>query len=194
MQHLLRREAQQVACRGGGGERAGRAGGVEGLVVRAAEKLADANADLVAGDRRGDQLATRSAERLCGGERGREHDRGRMEHRAVVHIVLLGDVRGGGVHHRGEERCRAAARDQHFAGATGGAHLAREALDGFDRADALAGQGRAEPVEQQVFSAAHHRVRDPLETQLGGEGGERLRRVVHQTAFAARNAAMSCAA
>ena len=45
---------------GGSGQRAGGAGRVEDLVVRAPEELADADADFVAGDRGGQQVAARS--------------------------------------------------------------------------------------------------------------------------------------
>ena len=91
---------QQVADRGRRGQRAGRAGGVEHLVVRAAEEFADADADLVARDARGQQLLAAGAQRLGDGDRGGKHHRRRMEHGAVVHVVLLGEVRGGVRHGR----------------------------------------------------------------------------------------------
>ena len=50
-----------MADRRRGGERAGGAGRVEDLVVRAAEELADADADLVAGDRSPPAIAARCA-------------------------------------------------------------------------------------------------------------------------------------
>jgi hypothetical protein len=108
----------------------------------------------------------------------REHDRGRVEHRAVVHVVLLGEMRGGGVDHRGEQRRAAAARDQDFTRAVLRPHLPREGLDDLHRAAGLAGQRRAEPVEEQVFGAPQHGLRDVFETQVGGEGGQFLAGVI----------------
>ena len=104
MQHPLGRKPEQMAGGGSGGEGPRGAGGVEGPVVRAAEELADPDADLVADDRGRQQLATGPAERLRHRQGRREDDGGGMEDRAVVHVVLLGEMRGGRVHHRGEER------------------------------------------------------------------------------------------
>ena len=112
MQHPLGRQPQQMAGGGRGGEGPGGAGGVEGPVVRAAEELADPDADLVADDRSRQQLATGPAEGLRHGQRRRKDDRCGMEHRAVVHVVLLGEMRGRRVHHRREQGRAAAAADQ----------------------------------------------------------------------------------
>ena len=105
-------QAADARCRS---QRAGRAGRVEHLVVRAAEEFAHANADFVPGDRGDQQVAAGSPDRLRDGERGRKHHRSRMKDRAVVHVVLLGEVRGGRIDHRREQRTRAPARDQHLA-------------------------------------------------------------------------------
>ena len=94
-------------------------------------------------------------ERLRDGQRRRKHDGAGMKHRAVVHVVLLGDVRRGGVDHRREQRAGAPARDQHLGRAVGRPHLPGEALDRLDGARALARQRRGRPVEQQVLGAAH---------------------------------------
>ena len=71
---------------------------------------------------------------------------GRMEHRAVMDIVLLGEMRGGRVHHCGEQGRAAAPRDQYFGRSVCRPHLTRKAGDGLHRAADLAGQRRAEPV------------------------------------------------
>ena len=123
VQHLLGRQPQQLAHRRRRGQRAGGAGGVEDLVVRAAEELADADADLVAGHRGREQLAARAPQRLRHRQRRRKHHRGRMEHRAVVHVVLLGHVRRRGVDRiAATSGLRAAAVDQDLARAVGRAH------------------------------------------------------------------------
>ena len=154
-------EPQQVAHRGRGGQRAGGAGGVEHLVVRAAEELADADADLVAGDRGRQQLAAASAERLRHRQRRREHHRGRMEHRAVVHVVLLGEVRGRGVDHRREQRaCVPRAVISTSDGPVGRPHRrAKRAIASTGRAPLPAS---AEPNQSSSRSSARrtHRRRD----------------------------------
>ena len=103
-----------------------------------------------------------SAHGLRHRQRRREHHRGGVEHRAVVHVVLLGEVRGRGVDHGRQQRAGAAAVDQHLAdGPSRRAHaLRRSASMALHRPRALAGQRRAEPVEQQVFGAAQHRRRE----------------------------------
>ena len=140
--------------------------------MRAAEEFADADADLVARDARGQQLLAAGAQRLGDGDRGGKHHRRRMEHGAVVHVVLLGEVRGGGVRHGREIGSGALARDDHLAGTFGRPHRFREAHDALDRAGALAGDGGCQPVDQQVLGLAHDRVRDLVEAQAGGEAGE----------------------
>ena len=189
MLHAGRIEPEQMPGRRGGGQRAGGAGGVEHLVVRAAQKLADTNADLVARHRGRQQLWPAGAERLGPRQRHRKDHRGRMEHRAVVHIVLLGHVRSRGVDHRREVRAAAPAPQQHLARARGGPRSTGERGNGLDRACAVARQGRTEPVDQQIFCAAHHGCGDVAEAQFGGEAGQRFGG--HQIASAARSAAMS---
>ena len=109
MQHLRRRQPEQPADRRRSRQRAGRARGVEDLVVRAAEELADADAHLVADDRGGSSSRAAATERLRRRERRREHHAARVEHRAVVHVVLLGEVRRCRVDHRGQQRAGAPA-------------------------------------------------------------------------------------
>ncbi len=174
VQHLRRRQPQQAPDRGGRRQRAGGAGGVEDLVVRAPQEFADPDTDFIAGHRRCQQFAAAAAERLRHRQRRREHHGGRMEHRAVVDVVLFGEMRSCRVDHRREQHRGMAARNQHFGGAVGRPHLAREPFDGFDRTRALAGQDRTEPVQHQVFGAADHRVGNVVELQFGGKGGEGL--------------------
>jgi hypothetical protein len=190
--HAIGVEPQQVADRCRGRQRARGAGGVKDLVVRSAEELADADADLVARHHGGEQLAARASERLGHGQRGREHHGRRVEHRAVVHVVLLGEVRRGRVDHGGEQRARAPAGDQHLRAAVERPHRAREGLDRLDRARTLAGQCRAEPVGEEVFGARDDGGRDGAEAQVGREGGKGSGLVhVRHIASAARRAAMS---
>ena len=166
--------------------------------MRAAEKFADPNADFIAGDGGSQQVAPGRSERLRNRERRREHDGAGMEHGAVVHVVLLGEMRGGGVDHRGEKRGGEAARDQHLGRAADRPHLQCEPLDRLDGTRTLARERGADPVEQQVFGAAHDSGGDIVEAELACESGERRRRMSvgfrHQITFAACSRAMSSSA
>ncbi len=115
--------------------------------MRAPEEFADADADFVAGDDGGEHLAPGASHRLRDRQRRREHDRAGMEHRPVVDIVLLGVVRGRGVHQRGKERRGRSSGDQDFGGARRRPHLPRETLDAFHGPRALARERRGEPIE-----------------------------------------------
>ena len=144
--------------------------------MRAAEKLADADADLIAGDRSGDEVAARGAEVLGGGKRWRKDHRRRMEHRAVVDVVLLGDVRGGGIDQRGEQRRghlprRRGSRSAHRPAPSSPRIFPAMAIARWPRA----GQRRTRPVDEEIHRAVDHRLRNVLEAQAGGEGGERRR-------------------
>ena len=82
---------------------------------------------------------------------------------------------------QGQGQAAATAVNQHFAGpwfALARAHRLDEARNRFDRPRALAGQRRGEPIEEQVFGAAHDGVGNGLETQGCGELGEGLGGVV----------------
>ena len=74
-------------------QRADRARGVEDAVVRAAHEFADADAGLVAGNRCQQHLGAGLAFGLRRRHHGREDHGGRVQHRAVVHVVLLHHVR-----------------------------------------------------------------------------------------------------
>ncbi len=144
IQHLRRRQTKQTPSGRRSGHGAGRASGVKHLVVRTAEKLSDANAHLVTRHCRRDELTPRRAVRLRQRKRYREHHRRRMKYRAVVHIVLLGEVRCGAVHHRGKIWRRAGAVDQDLAriirlAATG---LARKTGNRLNWARAFSGERR----------------------------------------------------
>ena len=172
MLHLRGVQPQQVARRCRGSERAGRTRGVEYLVVRAAQKLSDADADFVARHRRRQQARAACADRLRQRQRHRKYHRRRMEHRAVVDIVLLGHMRRRGVDHRRKVRAGLAAAHQHFGRTGARPHRRSKAGDGFDRPCALARQCGAKPVDQQVFGLAQHRWRNVLEVQAGGKFSE----------------------
>ena len=169
VQHHFGRQAQQPPHRGRRSHRARGAGGVEHLVVRAAQKFADTDADFVAGHAGHQQIAPAGAQRLRHRQRGREDHRRRVEDRAVVHVVLFGEMRGRGVDRRGHHRAAAAAVDQHLAGTVGGPLRQPEARQRFDRSRALAGQRRGKPVEEQVFGAAQHRRGNVRVLQRGGK-------------------------
>ena len=185
VQHLRGVQPQQLAHRRGRGKRAGRAGGVEHLVVRAAQELAHADADFVAGHAGGQELRAAGARGLRHRERRRKHHRRRVEHRAVVHVVLFGHVRGGGVGDGGQVGAAGATLGDHLA-RTARTHMPRlrphrlrEARDAHHRPRAVAGHGRAEPVDQQVLGEADHGLRNRLEAQFGREAGQLFSRCAH---------------
>jgi hypothetical protein len=134
MQHLVGCELEQVPRRSGSRQRAGRARRMKDAVVRAAEKFADADAHLVAGHGRRQQVAPAGADRLGNCQCCRKHDRTGMEDRAVVHVILFRDVRGSRVDHCREQRRSGAARDQHLAGPAARPHGLRVAVDGLHSA------------------------------------------------------------
>ncbi|MNU71772.1 hypothetical protein D3C71_612070 [compost metagenome] len=196
MQHLLRRQLEQAAHRRGCRERARRRRGVEGAVVRPAQELADADAHLVARDHGRQQLRAAGAEALCHRQCGCDDHGGRVEHRAVVHVVLLHVVRGRRVDHRREQRRAGAPRGEDLARPVGGAHHLREALDAAYRPRGAGREHRAEPVEHQVLGAAQHGRGDVGELQLGREGREHLAGVVdgvHVQSFRTSGAGRACA-
>ena len=149
--------------------------------MRAAQELADADADLVARNRRRQQLPPAGADGLRHRHGGGKDDRRRVEHRAVVHVVLLGHVRGRRVGHGSEVGAGPCASGDHFARARCG-HVAAgrglrphghgEARDAFHRARPMAGHCGTEPVHQQVLGIAHDGLGNGVEAQLGSKGGE----------------------
>ncbi len=179
MGELLLIEIHQLAHRHSGGQGADGRGGVEDAVMRAAEEFADANARLVAGDRGHQQVAAGFAQVLRGRQRRREHHGGRVQHGAVVQVVLLHQVRTGAVHQRGEIGAAALAVDEDARRPFRRAHLLRIALEQRDGVRSRAGQGRAEPVEKQVFGAGEHRVGNLLVSEPGEKFGQRLGVLAH---------------
>src|SRR6266542_6658588 len=97
IEHLLRGQREQPADGVRRGDRSRSSRRVEDLVVRSAQEFADTDADVITSNGCGDQLASGALERLRDRERRRKHDRARMKYRAVVYVVLLGEMRRGGV-------------------------------------------------------------------------------------------------
>ena len=176
---LLLVEVQQLAYRHGGSQGADGGCGVEDTVVRAAEEFANADARLVTGHRGQDQLAPALAQVLGGGQRGGEHHGSRMQHRAVVQVILLDQMRAGTVDQGGEIGRAGLTVDQNLRFAAGRPHLLRIALEQRNRVGALAGQGRGQPVEKQVFGAADNRLGQLFVAQAGEKFGKRLGVLTH---------------
>ncbi|MNN15359.1 hypothetical protein D3C81_1284610 [compost metagenome] len=168
----------ELGHRGRGGERADGARGVEHGVVRAAHELADADAGLIAGDRRQQHLGAGLAFGLRRGDDGREHHRGRVQHRAVVHVVLLDHVRRSAVDQRGEVGRGAAPVDQHFGVALARPHGGGEFLQAAHGRGVLAGDGRGNPVKEQVLGALDHGGGHVRELEIGQELAQLAGRVV----------------
>src|SRR5690606_5289815 len=116
---LLLVEAHQLAHGHGGGQGADGRGGVEDAVVGTTEEFTDADARLVAGQGGQQQLAAGLAQVLGGGQGGREHHGGRVQHGAGVQVVLLHQVGAGAVHQGGEIGRAGAAADQDAGAAFG---------------------------------------------------------------------------
>ena len=163
--------------------------------MRAAEKFSDADADFVTGDGGGQQIASGASPRLSDGERRWKHDGAWMKHRAIVNIVLFGEMRRRGVDHRGKERRGPPTRDEHFGRAIGRPHLQRKAFDRLDRPRVFSGERRADPIEQQILRPLHDGGGNIVEAQVAREPGEGRTRVYvdlrHQTTFSARNRSIS---
>ena len=172
MLHLRRVQPQQAANGGGGCQRTRRTSGVKHLVMRPTQKLPHPNAHLIARYRRRQQLLAAAAQRLRHRERRGKHHRGRVKHGAVVHVILLGHMRSGGIGHGGKVGTAAAAVDEHFTRADRRPHTGDKAGDAFNRSCTLARQRRAKPVDQQVFGSADDRCRDGIEAQGCGKGCE----------------------
>ena len=111
---------------------------------------------------------------------GGKDDGRRMEHRAVVHVVLLGEVRGRRVDHRGEQR-RLTSRGE------SGSRTGRSAGPmRLRRTPRCVSTGRAplpasaEPNQSRNRSSVRSTTgaRDALEPQRGGEVGQRRARGV----------------
>ena len=133
-------EFEELGGRRRRGERARRPGRVEHRVMRAAEELADADARFVTGDRRQQELPARSLLRLRQGQHRGEHHRTGVQHRSVVHVVLLDDVRGCAVDEGGAPRAATAPIGEDFAGPRRRPRLPRERLQSAHRPRILARQ------------------------------------------------------
>ena len=177
IKHLLRRQAKQTARRGRGRHRPGSARCMEHLVVRAAKKLAHANASFVTRHRRRNKVPARCAASLRECQRNGKNDRCRMEHRTVVHVVLFRKMRRGAIHHRCEVGCRARAVNQYFSDAARAHPVARGCAPGksgnrFDRTCAFSRERRAKPIHVEVHGPLDHVRWNRIEAQLCGKGCE----------------------
>ena len=102
MLHALGIELKQMRNAGSGRKLARRSRRVEHLVMRASEKLTDAYAAFVTRNRCRDEFPARRAGRLRRREYRGKYHRARMEHRAVVQVVLLDEMRRRAVDERRE--------------------------------------------------------------------------------------------
>ena len=123
----------------------------------AAEKAADADADLVAGHRRQQKVASRRTTLLGDRQRRRKHHRARVKHRAVVDIVLFGNVRGCAIDQGGEQRRGRSPGRQHLGSAVGRSHLGRQRLHRRGRGLPAPGKRRADPVDEEIDGPVEHR-------------------------------------
>ena len=100
---LLRVELQTARRAGGGREHADRGAGMPALAdMLLAHAFADARPDLVAGERRDQQLAAGEVGvALRHREQGRQGDGADMQHADAVHVVELEALHLGAVHQRG---------------------------------------------------------------------------------------------
>ncbi len=144
-------EVHQLAHRHCRGEGADRGSGMEHPVVGTAEEFADADAGLVAGHRREDQLGAAAAEVLGRGQGSREDHRRGVQHRAVVQVVLLHHVGSRAVHQGGEIRRAAPPAGQDLRATVGRAHAFGVALEQWDRMLAL--PASAEPSQSRNNSS-----------------------------------------
>ena len=133
MGELLLIEIHQLAHANGCCQGADRGRGVKDAVVRTAKKLTYTNTGFVTGHCRNDQFAAGLTQVLGSGQNCREHYRRRMQHGAVVQVVLLHQVRAGTVNQRSEIRGAGFAADQDCGRSTGRAHHCRVALEQWDR-------------------------------------------------------------
>ena len=172
VQHGGRVQAQQAPGRGGRRHRARSARGVKHLVVRASQKFAHAYAHLIARHRRHQKLTAAAAQLLGHGKRHGKHHGSRVEDRGVVHIVLLHKVRGRRIHSGRHHGAAAAAPVQHFARPLGRPLREPKPRERLHRARVFAGQGRAHPVEEQVFGAPEHRGGNLRVLQRGRKTGQ----------------------
>src|SRR5690606_8844696 len=120
------------------------------------------------------QLAARLTQLLRRRQGGWKYHRRGMQHRTVVQVILLHQMRTGGVD-QGSKLGRAAlATDQYLAGAVTRAHTAGVTLKQRNRMAALTGQRRAQPVKKQLFSTSDHRVGQIVVPQSSEEASKCL--------------------
>jgi hypothetical protein len=170
--HVLGVETQQPARGRCGGQRAGRAGGMEDPIVRPPEELTDPDADLVTGDRGYQHLLAGRPDGLSDRQRRREDDVRRMKHGSIVDIILLGDMACGCVDHDCEVGRGAPTGDQDFRRAFPTPHRLGKALDRLDRASRTTGERRTGPIHEQIFGPREDGIRDGFPVETSREFGE----------------------
>ena len=154
-------ELQPAGGAGGGREHADRRAGVPALAdMFLAHALADARTDLVAGERRDQQLAPGEISvALRHREQGRQRDSADMQHTDAMHVVELEALHLGAVDHRG------VGRGQRLAGApdrrrAGGVELPERVLENPAPFQIGAVDGAAERVENKEFQSLPYVSRD----------------------------------
>jgi hypothetical protein len=201
MLHFFRVQAQQMPNCRRSRQRARGTRGVEHLVVRAAQKLPHPNAYFIAHDRCSQEAFPTGSKRLRHRQRHWEDDSGGVKHRAVMHIILFGHMRGRRIDHGRHVGAGAGSVNQHFTSALHRPHGSTKMRDALHRPCTLARQCRTKPVDQQIFGLANHSAREYLQTsswprrpRVGLCSYQYVRQWVpkkNQMARVERNAAMS---
>ena len=166
-------ELQSAGGAGGGREHADRRAGMPALGdMFLAHALADARADLVAGERRNQQFAAGEiGVALRHREQGRQRDGADMQHADAMHVVELEALHLGAVHQCG------VGRGQRLAGAPDrrrarGVELPERVLENPAPFQVGAVNGTAERVENEQLQALPHVSRDLLVADARHEFGD----------------------
>ena len=102
----------------------------------------------------------------------REHDGSRMKHRTVVHVVLLGNMRGGGVDDCRKQRRGRFSRHQDFRATVRRTHEVRESFKYGNGALVVARKRGTHPIDEEIHRAPDHVLRDVFIAECRSEGCE----------------------